>query len=532
MNTTKYFLYIRKSTDEGNRQILSLEAQETELKEFARLEKLQIVEIFKESQTARKPGRPIFNQMLKQIEKGNAEGILAWHPDRLARNSVDGGRIIFLIDSGKIKSLKFPTFWFEPTPQGKFMLNIAFGQSKYFVDNLSENTKRGLRQKLRRGEWPGWAPLGYLNDLQTHTIIKDPKRAKLIKKLFELYAIGSHSLKNLRELITSAGLLSKQENVLSISVIQHILQNPFYYGVMKYKNELYQASHKAIISKKLFDKCQKVLQNRSRTVKKGQKVYVFRGLLKCGECGCAITSETQKGHIYYRCTKKRVPCSQKYIREELLSEKISKILVKFSLPLVWTKKMVAELEKENQEKIRADFSFAQKLKSEIKQCEEKLDRLLDMHLEKIISQEEYLTKKQKILNQKIEKSEKLRDFEQNGNQWLEHTKTFILQANQVKNVASGKDLRQKREFLRKIGSNLILFNQKIKYFPRNAWKIFENLPNFCAERRRRRREAEVSSAASPPTIPIWLRIVDNVRTIIQQQNEYIYIPSLSSQGQI
>jgi len=157
----RYFIYIRKSTDEEDRQVLSLEAQEIELKEFARKEKLEIVGIFKESQTAKEPGRPIFNDMLSRIEKGEANGILAWHPDRLARNSVDGGKIIYFIDSGKIQLLKFPTFWFEPTPQGKFMLNIAFGQSKYFVDNLSENTKRGLRQKLRRGELPGYAPLGY-----------------------------------------------------------------------------------------------------------------------------------------------------------------------------------------------------------------------------------------------------------------------------------------------------------------------------------------------------------------------------------
>lgn len=155
----KYFLYIRKSTDEGDRQILSLEAQETELLEFAKRENLIIIDTLKESQTAREPGRSIFNQMLDRIEKDEAQGILAWHPVRLARNSIDGGKIIFLVDSGKIESLKFPTFWFEATPQGKFMLNIAFGQSKCFVDNLSENTKRGLRQKLRRGEWPGYAPL-------------------------------------------------------------------------------------------------------------------------------------------------------------------------------------------------------------------------------------------------------------------------------------------------------------------------------------------------------------------------------------
>ena len=123
------FLYARKSTDEDDRQMLSIEAQLTELREFAKKEGLNIVREFVESMTAKTPGRPVFNEMMADLERGKAEGILAWHPDRLARNSVDGGRIIYAVDTGKLQALKFPTFWFENTPQGKFMLNIAFGQS-------------------------------------------------------------------------------------------------------------------------------------------------------------------------------------------------------------------------------------------------------------------------------------------------------------------------------------------------------------------------------------------------------------------
>ena len=113
------------------RQFLSIEAQLTELREFAKQQNLFIVREYEESQSAKEPGRPVFNTMLGEIEKGTAQGILAWNPDRLARNSVDGGRVIYLVDTGKITTLKFPTFWFEPTPQGKFMLSVAFGQAKY-----------------------------------------------------------------------------------------------------------------------------------------------------------------------------------------------------------------------------------------------------------------------------------------------------------------------------------------------------------------------------------------------------------------
>ena len=133
---------------------MSIEAQLAELREFAAQEKLEIVASLCEAQTAKEPGRTKLAEMLSFLEKEKADGILSWHPDRLARNSIDGGKIVYLLDIGRIKDLKFPSFWFENTPQGKFMLNIAFAQSKYYVDHLSENIKRGHRAKLRKGIWP------------------------------------------------------------------------------------------------------------------------------------------------------------------------------------------------------------------------------------------------------------------------------------------------------------------------------------------------------------------------------------------
>src|SRR3989339_726849 len=386
----KYILYARKSTDEDDRQILSIESQMAELKEFAAKEKLEIAASLCEAKTAKEPGRMKFGEMLSLIESGKADGILSWHPDRLARNPIDGGRIIYMVDTGKIKSLKFPSFWFEDTPQGKFMLNIAFGQSKYFIDNLSENIKRGLRQKLRRGEWPSYAPVGYINDPVSRNIIQDKTKSNFVKQLFEMYATGNYSLKDLRKLITSAGLLSRKGNMLSVSNIQNILSNSFYYGVFKYNGELYDGKHEPMIAKKLFEACQKVMADRSRPKKPSQKEYPFRNLLKCGECGCAITSETQKGHNYYRCTKKRdKECSQKYIREEVLARQISDEIQKVSLSSAWAEWMLSELNKEEAEATQSGAVFAQNLKDKIK------------------------------------------EFEGNGNHWLEPARQFILAAQQA-----------------------------------------------------------------------------------------------------
>ena len=151
MNTpNRFFIYARKSTDDSSRQLRSIDDQIAELKELARRDGLKIVDVLTEKQTAKVPGRPVFNDMLARIEKGEADGILAWHPDRLARNSIDGGQLIYLLDIGRLLDLKFPTFWFENTPQGKLMLSIAFGMSKYYVDNLSQNIERGRNRKGTR----------------------------------------------------------------------------------------------------------------------------------------------------------------------------------------------------------------------------------------------------------------------------------------------------------------------------------------------------------------------------------------------
>ncbi|PIU79308.1 MAG: hypothetical protein COS72_00855 [Candidatus Moranbacteria bacterium CG06_land_8_20_14_3_00_43_56] len=264
----KYIIYARKSIEDEDRQVLSIESQLAELREFAAKEKLEIVASLCEAKTAKEPGRTKFAEMLSLIEKGKAEGILSWHPDRLARNAVDGGKIIHLIDKGIIKSLKFPTFWFEPTPQGLFILQIAFGQSKYYVDNLRENVTRGMRQKIRNGVWPLWAPLGYLNNPITRGIDVDKKKATLIKKMSEVYSTGNHTLKEMSEWCKRVGLKSNLDNDISPGQVQTTLQNIFYIGLMKYKGEVFEGKHKPIISKKLFDKVREVLKERGKPQKK------------------------------------------------------------------------------------------------------------------------------------------------------------------------------------------------------------------------------------------------------------------------
>ncbi|MEW5908116.1 MAG: recombinase family protein [Patescibacteria group bacterium] len=490
----RYIIYARKSTEDEDRQILSIEAQLVELREFAAKEKLKIVASLCEAKTAKEPGRTKFAEMLKQIEQGKADGILSWHPDRLARNSVDGGRIIHMIDKGLIKSLKFPTFWFEPTPQGLFMLNIAFGQSKYFVDNLRENTKRGLRQKIRNGVWPGWAPVGYLNNSKTKMIDIDPEKAPKVRKLFELYATGNHTFHSLANWCKEQKLKGNLGKEISTSNIPIILQNIFYIGLMKWKGEIFEGKHKPLITKKLFDNVQETLKQRGRAKEIKSHYFPFAGLMKCGSCSCGITAEIQKDHNYYRCTKKKNPCPEKYLREEVLIKQIKIFFQKVSLSNQDTKKVLAELEKDEQQAKEQAKIVVQNLKEEILRVEKELERLLDVYLKEVISTEEYTAKKQKLLTKKVELQEKIRDFEQKGLSWREPAREFVLKLNYAQKLLASENYAEMSTFLKNIGSNHILQNQKLSF----SWKIPFNL---AAEPR--------SGEAETLTFPRWLPGLDS-----------------------
>ena len=467
----RYFIYARKSTDDEDRQILSIEGQLVELREYAKRENLSVIKEFVEARTAKKPGRDIFNDMLIQIERGAASGILTWHPDRLARNSVDGGKIIYLIDQGIVEDLRFPTYRFDDNAQGKFMLSIAFGQSKYYIDALSENVKRGLRLKISKGIWPQWAPIGYTNDLKAHTIVKDKGKAPFVTKLFELYATGRCSLNELKDKVGTLGLIGQRGKPLSSSRIQRILTNPFYYGNFVYKGEMHEGTHEPIITKKLFDQCQVVMRRRGKPMP-SVRHFALKGLMRCGECGRTITAELQKGHVYYRCTKRLTKCSQRYVREEELTTQIQSILQKVSLCDDWTTKILKGLEKDRQGDVQSSRPQQQNLQNEIADVDAKISRLIDVYLEGGLSADEYKRKKETLLDKKKELQESLRDFAAGGNNWFEPAKEFVTTLNKASYTLREGNLESQKEFLQKIGSNFILKERRINFSSEGTFRHY------------------------------------------------------------
>ena len=519
----QYFLYARKSTEDEERQIMSIEAQLAELAEYAKRENVEIAQTFIESKSAKKPGREIFNEMMTAVQESTEPvGLLAWHPDRLARNSVDGGLIIYSIDTQKITSLRFPTFWFEPTPQGLFMLQVAFGQSKYYSDNLSENVKRGIRQKLRRGEWPTLAPFGYTNNPKTRNIEPDPMKARVIQKAFEEYADGKHTLETLSARLSFWGVVSGTGKPLTKSMLHRVLQNPAYIGIIKHNGESYQGGFPPIVSPATFERVQEVLTNRAKPRKSKQRHYFpFTGLFRCGECGAAITAQYAHGHggtyKYYRCTKRLGPCSQKYIQEQELIRQLKTKISNVTLCETWKEKMLAQVEIWKQENHQASHSFAQNLEEETLQTEQKLDRLVNAFLDGTIEKETYLVKKEELIKTKTDLRLRKSDFGRRGNNWIEPLRDWILTAFSAEKLASSNDLDRIKSFAGKIGTNRQLLDQTVMWNWIDPWRILVEYRDSLAPVSGSRESIDSVSNGECFT---WSQILNAVRTFYENGGQW------------
>ncbi len=467
----KYIVYCRKSTDEKDKQVLSIDQQIAELKEFSNREHLEVIDFVVEAKTAKVPGREQFANLLRRIEKGEAEGIVSWHPDRLARNSIDGGRIIYLLDTGKLKDLKFPSFWFDSTPQGKFMLNIAFGQSKYYVDNLSENVKRGLRHKLRLGIWPSKAPYGYINDSKTKTIHVDSEKAKVVRKAFESFAQGGKSYKTIADYLWTQGITKESGKPLHISQVTRMFKNRFYIGILKYDGEYYQASHLCFITKQLFQDVQKQVVRIEKPQANGRN-FAFAGLARCGECNATITAESHTKYykmanrkvtyVYYRCTKKLKPCSQKYITEPELEKQVRSMLGSVALPKAWEKQWLDWLERDEMLENLSTQQNIERLEQEVKQLDEKLNKLLDAYLEGVIESDIYKRKKNEMFEEKLKIQEEMEKIQTYGSSWLEPMRNFVDSAVGLEKIARANNTNPDLAIgIKTVGSNFFLTNQQL-----------------------------------------------------------------------
>ena len=352
----RYFIYARKSTESDDRQVLSIDSQKVEAQRaFANRAGVSILRTFEESKSAKAPGRPVFEDMVARIERGEADGIISWHPDRLARNSVDGGRLIYLLDTGKLKDLKFANFTFENNPQGKLMLSVLLGFSKYYVDSLSENVKRGLRAKAELGWRPGNVPLGYRNDRDTRTIKIDQPHFDIVKKLLLLMETGAYSVRALLQIATVEWGYRLPEGkphhgrLLAMSTMYKTMTNPFYTGSFLWKGRLYPGAHEAMISMETHQRILRVLK-RDMKAKPQTRSFPFTGLLRCGACDLMVTAEEKTNkygshYTYYHCTKRGngERCRQPSIDATELFRQLTSLVDRTTIPHIAHVELVERL---------------------------------------------------------------------------------------------------------------------------------------------------------------------------------------------
>lgn len=487
----RYFMYCRKSSESEDRQILSIESQQNELRRaFSNDPSIEIVGAYDEAFSAKSPGRPLFDEMMTRIERGEAEGIVAWHPDRLARNSVDGGRIVWFLDRTLIKDLKFATYTFENNPQGKFMLSIFLGQSKYYVDALSENVKRGNRTKVEKGWRPNKAPLGYLNCPETRTIVIDPERFPLIRKMFDLMLIGAYSPAQIHEMAnTEWGLRTVQRKVrggkpVSLSGIYRILTNPFYAGVLVWNDQIHPGKQEPVVSLEEFEVVQKRL-GRPHVARPKKKEFAYTGLIRCGACGLAVTAEEKTNrhgshYIYYHCSRRNPAphrCRQPSIQLTDLELQILLFLESIRLPEQQQKWLLTQIRNTKSSCIAHHELRLRSLEKAHAGITKSLDTLTDLRLRDMIGDDDFTRKRAELQQEQLRLRRRLDQGVADIGAFEPFTE-FISFSNRAADWFRSGTPEIKRLILKTTGSNPILTDKILNVEARKPFTLFVDVFNI------------------------------------------------------
>ena len=517
--SNKFFLYVRKSSDENNdRQVASLDVQKRELREKAERDNIRIVKLFEEAKTGKKPGRETFNEMIEAIQAGKCNKILCWKLDRLSRNPVDTGTIQWLLQQGVIKEIR--TYDKSYFPQDQTLItSFEMGMATQYSRDLRSMAFRNIRDKITKGWRPGVAPLGYLNDMTKphgeREIIVDPERFDLIRKAWEMLLTGACSVSKIHNIAKDEwGLRTRKMRrqggkPLSLSQWYQIFTDPFYYGWFYFMepNEqkdnrervLYKGSHTPMITKPEFDRVQEILGRKGKPQPKTH-VFSYSGLIRCGECGSAIVADAKNqlicteckykfdrdahkekcpkcgtlisemknpkilDYVYYRCSRRKNPkCTQrKYLQLPQLEAQIDAELKYMDIDEDYLKLALDYLNEKKDGDIKTEETIRSSLETELQKCEARLKRLNSDYTSSInldyslYTPEEYKVQKQAILGEKQGLEAQISSVKQSCEEWLELSeRTFNFCAYARFHLANG-DLQRKREILTAIGQNLIL----------------------------------------------------------------------------
>lgn len=487
MGSLRYAAYIRKSTEDEERQVLSKEAQRDKIKE--RFSDLKIVAWIDESKSAFEPDkRDGFKRLIDMFDSGEIDGIVAWHPDRLSRNEVDASTITWRIRQGIIKDLKFASFSFDNSPEGLMMLQMTMSQSQYFSAKLSKDVKRGNEQKRKNGGICGAAPEGYVNDRINKIIEIDPLRFPLLRQAFDMYLTGNYSIQEvLRYLNEDCSYRTRKHNIkgggpLSYASLYYMFRNERYAGWIPDPNNpdlLHKAAHTPMITMEEYDRVQALLGRKGCTRLATRKQFALRGLVRCGKCGGAITAEEKikryksgktKIYIYYHCTLKR-PCNQRiYISQDNLYKQVTELLDHYELiPQLY--EWGIDALKEMAEKEVAERNDVQTMQTQsIVQIQAKLDKLLDMATDRLIDDATYEAKSIALKSELKSLQSQQADTAERVKNWYEFTSKTLKTLTHANTKFVDGDLADKKEILMAIGQNPLLLDGKLS-LTSNEWMV-------------------------------------------------------------
>lgn len=485
--TIKYFLYARKSSESEDRQTQSIDDQINHLKGLARDLDLEITEVFTESKSAKQPNnRPVFEEMLDKIEKGEGNGILCWQINRLSRNPVDSGRINWLLQQGTIKSIQTIDKKYLPE-DNVLMFNVESGMANQFILELRKNTKRGLISKAEKGWLPSRAPQGYLNDVIEKIIIKDPKRFNLVRKMWDLMLTGNYTPPKILDIVNDEwGYLTERRKKdggrpLSLSEVYRIFNSSFYYGYFEYKGNLYEGKHEPMITLDEFERVQEILGNKDKTKQKKYE-FAFTGIIRCAHCGCLITAEEKTKHIkstgekntyiYYRCTRRKrsLKCKEPSIKVEEIEKQIIQEIEKYTISEKFKDWALSVLKEKNTKEAEVNNNSYILLNNKYLDLQRQLNSLLQMRLKELITDEEFIREKSKLQEEISKVKIRISQNQDKSQNWLELVERAFCFATYARNSFINGDLKTKREIFAALGQSYILKGGKIEIKPVN-WII-------------------------------------------------------------
>ena len=500
----KAIIVARVSTEEQKEAGNSLPAQKERLMSYCKRKGFEIAEIFSFDESAYKEKRDEFDKLLEQVQeiaKKEKVAVCFDKVDRLSRSVFDK-RVSTMYEMALADKIELhfvsdgQTINNQMSAVEKFQFGMSLGLAKYYSDAIGDNVKRAFEQKRRNGEWTGPVRLGYLNVALNESkrlrkgIIIDPERGFLVQKMFELYATGNYSVRAIRLKMEELGLKTLKGYVPTKSGIDNLLKDSFYCGVaMSKKHGSYVHNYPRLISRELFDKCQAVVKERHQShTKILSQDFIFKGLLKCQNCGCTISAERKikpsgKTFIYYSCTNGKGICKKVYINEKDLLKPVYDVLERFeSITEEMQNDLVAELRKTTESEIAFHKAQITRLRTEYDKLKEKENRLLEAFLDQSITKDIYDTKRQEYADKigllEMEMSEHRKaDFE-----YQTVVSVVVTVARQAKSIfEKSSEVKEKRAFLNYLLQNPTLNGKKL-YFsiasPFNLVLEWANCPTW------------------------------------------------------